>query len=144
MSLIFAFIHTTLLLLGWSFGNIFFGLLERIAHWIGFLLLLYVGGSMLLVGVRGECEVKNLNGLRNTIIGGLATSVDALAVGISFSMAGITWSEIKWDAFALFVVTMMTVALGITGGKILGRKVGPMAEILGGCVLIGIGIGILI
>lgn len=144
VSLIFAVVQTGFLLLGWGFGYLFLGLVERIAHWIGFLLLLYVGGSMLVEGVRGDCEVKNLNGFRNIIIGGVATSIDALAVGVSLSMGGVPWSEVGWNAFAVFVTTALSVILGILGGKALGNKVGPVAEILGGCVLIGIGIGILI
>lgn len=144
VSLMFAVIQTGLLLLGWGFGYLFLGFVEKIAHWIGFLLLLYVGGSMFLEGLRGETEVRNLDGLRNVIIGGVATSIDALAVGISLSMDNVIWSGVRWNALAVFVVTVLSVVLGILGGKTLGCKAGPVAEILGGCVLVGIGIGILI
>ena len=51
VSLSFAFIQSLLLLSGWLFGNFLVGFLSRISHWIGFLLLLYVGGSMLYEGV---------------------------------------------------------------------------------------------
>lgn len=144
VSLMFAIIQTGLLLLGWGFGYLFLGFVEKIAHWIGFLLLLYVGGSMFVEGIRGGSEVRNLNGMRNIIIGGVATSIDALAVGISFSMDGMAWTGIRWNALSVFLVTALSVVLGILGGKTLGSKVGPVSEILGGCVLIGIGIGILI
>ena len=51
-------------------------------------MLLYVGISMIVEGFRGKEEVRDLNGARNIILGGIATSIDALAVGVSESMAG--------------------------------------------------------
>lgn len=140
----FAFIQTGFMLVGWAFGNIFLGLVERIAHWIGFLLLLYVGGSMLLEGVRGGEEVRNLNGFKNVVLGGIATSIDALAVGVSMSMSGENWMQMGPRAAAVFLVTAISVVVGIYGGKTIGHKVGVFAEILGGLVLIGIGVSIIL
>lgn len=144
VSIAFAVIQTGLLLAGWAFGGLFVGFLDKVAHIIGFLLLLYVGGSMLIEGIKGEEEVKDLNGWKNVILGGIATSIDALAVGISLSMDGQTWLEIWPLALSVLVVTALSVVAGIWGGKTIGRLVGRWAEIIGGLVLIGIGVGVLI
>lgn len=140
----FAIIQTGFLMVGWAFGSAIVPYIGKVAPWIGFLLLLYVGGSMFLEGVRGKDEVRNLNGLRNIILGGIATSMDALAVGISMSLSGDSFAEIAPKAIAVFIVTFLSVVLGIMGGKALAGKVGHIAEIIGGLVLIGIGISILL
>lgn len=144
VALAFAVIQTGLLLAGWAFGSFLAGLLTKIAHVIGFLLLLYVGGSMFIEGIRGEDEVKDLNGLKNIIIGGVATSIDALAVGVSLSMDSKPWNEVMPMALAVFAVTALSVVAGIFGGKTIGSKAGRWAEIAGGLVLVGIGVSILL
>lgn len=144
VALAFAVIQTGLLLAGWAFGSFLAGLLTKIAHVIGFLLLLYVGGSMFIDGIRGEDEVKDLNGLKNVIIGGVATSIDALAVGVSLSMDSKPWNEVMPMALAVFAVTALSVVAGIFGGKTIGSKAGRWAEIAGGLVLVGIGVSILL
>ena len=144
VALAFAFIQTGLLFAGWAFGELFVGLIDKLSHIIGFLLLLYVGGSMLLEGIRGEEEVRDLNGLRNVIIGGVATSIDALAVGVAQSMAGCRFAGVLPLLIAVFAVTACSVIAGIWGGRTLGRRFGRCAEILGGLVLIAIGVTILL
>lgn len=139
----FAVIQSFLLLLGWAFGNLFVGLISKISHIVGFLLLLYVGGSMLLEGIRGEEEARDLNGWKNVILGGIATSIDALAVGIAQSMAGQPWSGFMPLLISVFAITALSVIAGIWGGKILGARFGRRAEIAGGIVLLGIGISLL-
>lgn len=151
IALAFAVIQSGLLLAGWAFGNVFVGLIERISHWIGFLLLLYVGGGMMLEGVRslrGNCETGSvrLDGLRNIVLSGVATSIDALAVGVSESMVETTraFSSICPLFLSVFAVTALSVVAGLLGGKVLGRHLGHWAEVLGGLVLIGIGVSFLI
>ena len=143
VSIAFAIIQTGLLLAGWAFGGLFVGFLDKVAHIIGFLLLLYVGGSMLIEGIKGEEEVKDLNGWKNVILGGVATSIDALAVGISLSMDGQTWLEIWPLVLSVLAVTALSVIAGIWGGKTIGKLAGRWAEIIGGLVLVGIGVGVL-
>ena len=134
VAVMFAVIQTAFMVAGWAFGNLF----------VGFLLLLYVGGSMLVEGIKGEDEVRDLNGWRNVIIGGVATSIDALAVGISLSMDSKPWLEVMPLAISVFFCTMLSVVLGIWTGKTVGGKFGRWAEAAGGVVLILIGIGVLI
>lgn len=144
VALAFAVIQTGLMFAGWAFGELFVGLIEKVSHIIGFLLLLYVGGSMLIEGIKGEEEVKDLNGLKNVIIGGIATSIDALAVGVAQSMAGCNFKGVLPLLVSVFAVTALSVIAGIWGGKNLGHRFGRWAEIAGGLVLIGIGVGILL
>jgi len=143
IALVFAVIQTGLLMLGWLFGGMLASLIIKISHIIGFLLLLYVGGSMLLEGIRGKEEARDLNGLWHIILGGIATSIDALAVGTSMSLEGQSWNSFVPLAVSVFAVTALSAVLGICGGKALGTKTGRLAEILGGLVLIGIGVSFL-
>jgi len=140
----FAVIQTAMLMAGWAFGSAIAPFVGKVAPWIGFLLLLYVGGSMVLEGIKGEAEALNLNGFRNIVLGGLATSIDALAAGMSMSLSGESFSVAAPKAVAVLIVTFLSVVLGIAGGKVLADKVGRIAEIIGGIVLIGLGISILL
>ena len=154
IALVFAFVQTLLMLVGWLFGDLFVGFIHKAAKLIGFLLLLYVGGSMILEGVKGKEEPRDLNGMRNIIIGAFATSIDALAVGVSMSLGQVGQDPMAVDHammintmiadhVAVFIVTMLSVFAGMFGGYRVGRRYGRPAEIVGGIVLIGIGIGIL-
>lgn len=143
VSLAFAVIQSGLLLAGWMFGNLFVGLVSRISHFIGFALLLYVGGSMLVEGIRNKQEARDLNGWKNVIVGGVATSIDALAVGAAQSMAHRPWEGFWPLLAAVFAVTALTVIAGIRGGSCIGGRFGRWAEIAGGLVLIGIGVSLL-
>lgn len=144
----FAVIQAGLLIAGWAFGGLFVGFVEKAAHVIGFLLLLYVGGSMVVEAVKGlkggTCELRDLNGWKNVILGAVATSIDALAVGVSLSMGSMAWSELWPLALSVFAVTALSVVCGIWGGKVIGCKAGAWAELVGGLVLVGIGMNILI
>ena len=144
ISLIFGVVQAGLLLLGYGFGDIFVGYVEKIAHVIGFLLLLYVGGSMLKEGIAKDAEAHDLNGLGHIVIAAIATSIDALAVGISLSMGGDSLDDLLFKALAVFIVTVLSVVVGICFGQKLGERFGHIAEIIGGIVLILIGINILL
>ena len=151
IALSFAVIQSGLLLAGWAFGNVFVGFIERISHWIGFLLLLYVGGGMLLEGIRalrGHCEAESmrLDGFKNVVLSGVATSIDALAVGVSLSLVETTrqFASICPLFVAVFVVTALSVLAGLLGGRAIGHRFGHWAEVFGGLVLIGIGVSFLL
>lgn len=145
----FAVIQSGLMFIGWAFGNLFVGLVYKVSHIIGFLLLLYVGGEMFIEGckaLRGcEEETCDLNGLKHIVLGGIATSIDALAVGISQSMIEETqsWSGFSPLFWAVFAVTALSVIAGISCGKVIGHKFGHWAEVAGGLVLVAIGTSLL-
>ncbi len=140
----FAVIQSGFLLLGYFLGDLVVGYVEKVSHIIGFLLLLYIGGSMAIKGIGGHSEHTDLNGWKNVILGGIATSLDAGAAGISLSMDTESATLIWWQALAVFIITALSVVVGILGGKRLGEKVGRGAQIGGGVVLIGIGVWILL
>lgn len=144
ISIIFALIHAGFLLLGWLLGSAFVGLLAALAKAIGFTLLLYVGGSMAIEAIRAKGECRNLNQVRNIILGAIATSIDAIAVGVSQSMLGISFSNFIQLWVCVFIITIISVILGISVGKSLGtsKKLGRLVEFLGGLVLLGIGVSI--
>ena len=144
VSLVFATVHITLLLSGWGFGDLFVGIIGKIAPVIGFLLLAYVGGSMLWDAWQNKPEVRNLHGLRNILIGAVATSIDAFATGISLSMDRDSFGDMAVKAAVLFLVTVLTVGFGIKGGQFVGRRYGRSALVAGGLVLLCIGLNILI
>lgn len=145
ISLSFAIIQTLFLLGGWAFGSVFVGLVEKVSHWIGFALLLYVGGSMIWEALFcKEKKEHDLNSFKNIILGGIATSIDALAIGVSLSMAGQNWYELAPKALSVFIFTALSVVLGICFGKSIGSRIGNWVEVVGGLVLIGIGIGIVL
>lgn len=140
----FGTIHVLFMLTGWLFGDVFVGIIEKAAGVVGFLLLLYVGASMIVEAVRGKTDERNLSGLKAVIVSSVATSIDAFAVGISLSMDRRGVDEIILDLATLFIVTIITVSVGIFGGSKVGEKFGKPAEMAGGCVLILIGVAILI
>ena len=144
VALVFGIVQAGLLLAGYFFGDLFVGYVERFAHWIGFLLLLYVGGSMILEAVKGTEEARDLNGIRNILVASVATSIDALAVGISLSMDLESVQSALLKAAAVLVMTIISVVAGILGGRRIGTRFGRGAEIAGGCVLILIGLNILL
>jgi putative Mn2+ efflux pump MntP len=144
VALAFAFIQAGLLALGWAFGYLFVGMVEKVSHVIAFLMLLYVGSSMLVEGIRGREEVRNLDGWRNVLVGGVATSIDALAVGVAQSMKDVSFSAFLPLLLSVFAITALSVVVGLHGGRAIGVRFGRWAEIAGGLVLIGIGVSVLI
>ena len=144
VALAFAVIQAGLLAVGWAFGYLFVGLVEKISHIIAFLMLLYVGGSMLIEGIRGKEEARNLDGWRNVLVGGVATSIDALAVGVAQSMEDVSFSGFLPLLLSVFAVTALSVVAGLKGGSAIGVRFGRWAEIGGGLVLLAIGVSVLL
>ena len=142
LALIFAIIQAGLLGIGYLAGNLLIGLIFKISHIVGFLLLLYVGGSMLIEGIRGEEEALNLNGLLNVVIGGVATSIDALAVGITLAL--LQGVNIAFSVATIGIITFVLSAVGLKVGNIFGAKYKSRAELVGGIILVLIGLKILL
>ena len=140
IALAFGVVQTALMAMGWLFGDIFVGHIHKVASLIGFLLLLYVGGSMILGAVKNEDESRDLNGLKNVIIGAVATSIDALSVG--FTIAEYGWLMALTASGIIAVVTFFLCMAGLRIGKKFGTKLSGKASVLGGIILIGIGLEI--
>lgn len=143
IALVFGVVQAGLLALGWAFGDLFVSYIEKVSHIVGFLLLLYVGGGMVKEAFDKDSKSLNLSGLKNVLLGAVATSIDAFAAGISLSMDSGAGREIAGKTAAVFVCTVIASVAGMKGGQTLGRKFGSTAELVGGIVLIILGLLVL-
>jgi putative Mn2+ efflux pump MntP len=129
-------------IIGYLLGQSFSSIVVSIDHWIAFGLLVLIGLNMIREAIWGEEESQDSNfGVRHMFIMAVATSIDALAVGISMAFLGI---NIWLAATIIGVITFLLSASGIYLGRTVGGKLGDKAGILGGIVLIAIGIKILV
>lgn len=112
--------------------------------WIALVLLLYIGGKMLLEGIRNKegTEEKAAVGLAGLVVQGIATSIDALSVG--FTISELNAAMAFTEAFIIGIVTFVICIAGLKIGKAFGTKLAGKASILGGVILIAIGIEIFI
>jgi manganese efflux pump family protein len=129
--------------LGWYLGSTVKEYIQQADHWIAFVLLSFLGVRMILEGrvpVK-EKKIKNPTSWRVLIPMSIATSIDALAVGISFSFF---YENILFPALLIGLVTLGVSLTGIYMGKKAGSKLAGSAEIAGGIILIIIGLKIFI
>lgn len=130
-------------ILGWTLGLSFRRHIEAYDHWIAFVLLGYIGYKMIREAFEEEDETKGdpTKGMSLVVLS-VATSIDALAVGLSLSMLGIS---VWWPSFVIGVVAFVFTAGGLLLGQTVARAklLGKYAELLGGTVLIAIGFKIL-
>lgn len=131
--------------IGYLLGISFADMVTKVDHWIAFGLLLMIGGNMILEALKEEdnqsSNADNSFGFRTMLFLAVATSIDALAVGISFAFLGTD----LWSSIALIgVTTFLFSAVGLLIGKKVGERFHKGAEILGGVILIIIGLKILI
>lgn len=139
----FGIFQAGMTLAGWLAGSTLVGLISAYDHWIAFLLLAIIGVKMIVEGIRSEDEDTHIEAVRfvPVIILSVATSIDALAVGVSF---GVLQSAVLIPAIIIgavaFVVSFSGVMLGERLEALLGRK----TEIAGGVILILIGARILV
>lgn len=114
--------------------------------WIALGLLGWIGGSMLAEGVQGKIPDEEDEGARLTpgtlFVQGIATSIDALSVG--FAIADYQLSAALLCATIVAVVTFAISVAGVHLGRVFGTKLAGKAQVLGGCILIGIGIEIFV
>lgn len=142
IALLFSVVHVAFLATGWFLGDLLSGYVASLTDWIGCLLLLYVGGSMVVEAFRQE-TVRDLNRLRNLLPAAVATSIDAMAVGVSLSMNDASLRSLALEAPVLFVCTFLIVLLAVFFGSRVGKRFDRVAQIAGGCVLIFMGFNIL-
>jgi putative Mn2+ efflux pump MntP len=140
---IFGVIEAVTPVVGWLIGSAAAKLASEWDHWIAFTLLAGLGARMAWVGLRSdESEVDERPESHSfwvLALTGLATSIDALAVGVGLAFVDV---HIGWVAAAIGLATFVMVAVGVMLGRVLGAVAGKRAEILGGLLLIGIGAAI--
>ena len=131
-------------LIGFLLGALFASAIESIDHWVAFGLLGIIGANMLKEAFgKGEEEADSADlSVKTMFVMAVATSIDALAVGISLAMAG---NVNIWIAITLIGVTTFTLsAVGVKVGSIFGNKFEKKAQLAGGIILIILGFKILL
>jgi putative Mn2+ efflux pump MntP len=137
-------------LVGWAAGMTFSLYIRGFDHWIAFGLLAFVGGRMIISGLPRKNKKKNEDGesanndcrhLPTLFILSVATSIDAMAIGLSFAMIKIS---ILLPAAIIGVVTFFVCLLGYFLGKKIGEKINLELDLVGGLILVGIGTKILL
>jgi len=142
--LIFGAIEAVTPLIGWGLGMLASQFVLEWSHWIAFVLLVFLGGRMVIEGVRGnsddDAEPQHRHGFWLLVTTAIATSLDAMAVGVGLAFLQV---NIIATALAIGCATLIMSTLGMMVGRFIGPLLGKRAEILGGIVLIGIGAQIL-
>ena len=143
--LIFGVIEMLTPLIGWGLGMLASQFVMEWSHWVAFVLLVFLGGRMVLEGIRGtdddeEAEIPRRHGFWLLVTTAIATSLDAMAVGVGLAFLQV---NILATAFAIGCATFVMSTLGMMVGRFIGPLLGKRAEILGGIVLIAIGAQIL-
>lgn len=138
----FGVAHIIMPVLGWFLGSTVVTFIQRWDHWLAFILLAYVGGRMLKEGLSEDIkaiEASNLLEFMSLIMFTVAVSIDALAVGLSFSLQELSiWIPSVFMGLGTFIFTFIGLNIGFKTGQRFGKK----AQIVGGLILILIGLRI--
>ena len=126
---------------GWYLGRAFAGYIMSFDHWVAFGLLFFIGAKMIWETFKGSDSSTDIRSLSSLLTLAVATSIDALAVGLSFSVLG---HGIWLPAAAIGGITFTVCLVGFEAGRLIGNVLGKWAGIAGGLVLIGIGVKILV
>jgi len=144
---VFAFFQALMPMLGWVCVRTIVECFEKfqiIIPWIALILLLFIGGKMLIEGIKnnnGETEKTKLT-FMILLVQGVATSIDALSVGFTLADYGMTMAMVA--ALIIAIVTFIICMVGLIIGRKFGTKYTNKATILGGIILIVIGLEIFI
>jgi putative Mn2+ efflux pump MntP len=142
-SLAFGIFQGVMPVLGWLAGRTVVHLLVDYDHWLAFVLLLFVGGRMIWESLHSRDDRKKIDVTRGfqLIVLSVATSIDALAVGLTFAFIEM---NIVLASSTIASVAFLATAAGFILGRKVGSLVGRRAETIGGVVLIAIGLKILL
>ncbi len=142
ISIIMGLFHILMPLIGWYIGASFIDLIRAVDHWIAFGLLFIVGSKIIIESFSSKENNTKFNITKFIILFGLAlaTSIDALIIGIGFGLIEI---NILLTCIIIGITALIFSISGIYFGKIIGTKYNKKIEIIGGVVLIAIGIKIL-
>ena len=145
---IFAAFQFAMPMIGWICVSTiaqYFQAFERFIPWIALILLCYIGGNMLIEGIKNrnsDCDEKPAVGISALLVQGVATSIDALSVG--FTIADYNFVQALLSCLLIGIVTFFICFGGIIIGRKAGTKLAGKAGILGGVILIIIGLEIFI
>ncbi len=137
----FGLFQSFMYILGWGAGSQLTGIFSKLDHWIGFGLLSFVGGRMVFESFFSKEKHWNPKNFSILLTLAIATSIDALGVGLSFAFLKMNMTlPALWIGLVTFFLSLIGIGLGKRFGALLGKR----AERVGGFILIGIGIKILI
>lgn len=134
-------------LIGWALGTQFMWLIEPVDHWVAFVLLAFIGGKMLWEAFHEEdddgcgCGDASQVDLREFLVLAVATSIDALAAGISFAALSV---DIVATVLLIGTITFCLSFVGVVVGHFFGARYERPASVTGGVVLILIGLKVLL
>lgn len=146
LALFFGGFQALMPLAGWALGSQFMWLIEPVDHWVAFALLAFIGGKMLWEAFHEEdegCDCEDTSGidLREFLVLAVATSIDALAAGISFAALSV---DIVPTVALIGVITFVLSFAGVAVGHFFGARYEKPASVVGGAVLILIGLKVLL
>lgn len=148
IAVLFGLFQAAMPLIGWGATVHFSHYIRAYDHWLAFALLAFLGGRMILGGIRGsEQPAFNPRSLTIQLLLSVATSIDALAVGVTFAATGYdTISSLTLPLLAIGIASLLMSlighTIGISFGAAVAKRIKP--DILGGIILIAIGLKILI
>ena len=148
IAFIYGFFQFAMPMVGWICVHTvldYFTAFQKFIPWIALILLLYIGGKMLIEGIKGGGDDESVDNdkpltLKILLVQGIATAIDALSVG--FTIAEYNWVMALVCSLIIAVMTHIICIVGLKIGKIAGEKLKSKAAILGGVILILIGIEI--
>ena len=145
IALYLAFFQAVMPILGWLLGVGFVNIIQSVDHWIAFALLLFLGGKMIYDAITEKQEEEkccfNPTKFSTLVQMGIATSIDALAVGVSFAFLEIALVE---ATIIIFAITFLASVVGCYIGKLFGTRYSRVATFIGGVILVSIGLKILL
>ncbi len=144
IALFFGGFQALMPLIGWFLGTQFESYITAVDHWVAFILLAVIGGKMIYDSFKKEeddSSEKSVLNIKELLVMAIATSIDALAVGITFAFLNVNiWSSISVIGVTTFVLS----AVGVFIGHKFGAKYKNKAELAGGIILVLIGLKILL
>lgn len=128
-------------LIGYFLGSFFAEMIEKYDHWVAFVLLAIIGGNMIKESFGKDEKVDSSMDVKSMLLLAIATSIDALAVGVTFAFLQV---QIVPAVSFIGMITFIFSAVGVKIGSLFGTKYKSKAELFGGIVLVLIGIKILL
>lgn len=146
LALFFGCFQPLMPLVGWALGSQLMWLIAPVDHWVAFVLLAFIGGKMLWEAFHEDdegcgCEDTSAIDLREFLVLAVATSIDALAAGISFAALNV---DIVASVSLIGVITFALSFVGVAVGHFFGARYERPASVVGGVVLILIGLKVLL
>ncbi|MGN0473117.1 MAG: manganese efflux pump MntP family protein [Lachnospiraceae bacterium] len=128
-------------LIGYFLGRFFADMITKYAHWVAFVLLLFLGGKMIVEAFGKEEKLDADMGVKSMLLLAIATSIDALAVGVSLAFLKV---QIVPAVSFIGVITFLFSAVGVKIGSLFGAKYQSRAQLCGGIILVLIGVKVLL